>query len=63
MDKTEREALQISKEITVKFIEIQRVSPGNFSEIFPAVHRVVTDSILRERQRLAQGSPVPPQGG
>ena len=35
MERTEKEILQVSKEIAVKFIEIQRISPSNFSEIFP----------------------------
>ena len=46
MDKTERDALQAAKEITVKFIETQRVSPSNFEEIFPVVYRVVLQTIL-----------------
>ena len=52
MDKLDREALQVSKEITVKFIETQRVSPSNFTEIFPAVHRVVLETILEGQRRL-----------
>ncbi|MBO4311378.1 MAG: hypothetical protein IKX79_05450 [Desulfovibrionaceae bacterium] len=41
MDKFQKEALQVSKEIVVKFIEIQRVSPSNFATVFPAVYNVV----------------------
>lgn len=52
MDKIDKEALQVSKEIAVKFIETQRMSPANFSEVFPAVHRVVLDTILEGRTRL-----------
>jgi hypothetical protein len=64
MEKLEKEAMQISKEIVVKFIEIQRVSPGNFEEIFPSVYRVVTDTLLRERPRFRQEfPPVPAHGG
>ena len=36
MEKLEREIMQVSKEIAVKFIEAQRLSPSNFEEIFPA---------------------------
>ena len=48
MDKERREALQITKEIIVKFIETQRVSPSNFSDIFPAVHKVVLQAVREE---------------
>ena len=41
MDKDSREALQVAKELTAKFIETRTVSPGNFAEIFPAVYGVV----------------------
>lgn len=46
MDRMEKEALQVSKEIAVKFIETQRISPANFGEIFPSLHRVVLDTML-----------------
>jgi hypothetical protein len=45
MDKDARDALQVSKEIVVKFIELHRVSPANFGEIFPQVYRVVLETI------------------
>lgn len=44
-DKWTKEALQVSKEIAIKFIEIQRISPSNFVEIFPGIFRVVIDTI------------------
>ena len=40
-----KEALQVAKELTAKFIETRTVSPGNFAEIFPAVYRVVYEAI------------------
>lgn len=52
MDKDSREALQVAKELTAKFIEARTVSPGNFAEIFPAVFRVVHETI---RQSSASG--------
>ena len=52
MDKREREALQVCKEITVKFIESQRISPANFAEVFPALYKVVLQTILQEHQNL-----------
>ena len=45
MDKDHKEALQVAKELTAKFIETRTVSPGNFAEIFPAVFRIVYQSI------------------
>ena len=49
MEKDAKEALQVTKEIVVKFIETSRVSPTNFSEIFPAVYQVVLETITRPR--------------
>ncbi len=54
MDRMEKEALQVSKEIAVKFIETQRLSPANFGEIFPALHRVVLNTMLEGKKRLLQ---------
>ncbi len=45
MDKDQKEALLVAKELVAKFIETRTVSPGNFAEIFPAVFRVVYHSI------------------
>lgn len=47
MEKYAKEALQVTKEITVKFIETGRASPTNFAEIFPAVYRVVLETITK----------------
>lgn len=48
MDKASKEALQVTKEIVVKFIETQRISPSNFGEIFPSIYAVVLDTINGE---------------
>ncbi len=45
MDKVQKEALQVTKEIVVKFIETGRVSPQNITEIFPAVYNVVQSTL------------------
>lgn len=45
MEKYAKEALQVTKEIVVKFIETGRASPANFAEIFPAVYKVVLETI------------------
>lgn len=45
MDKESREALQVAKELTCKFIETRTVSPGNFAEVFPLIYKVVAATI------------------
>ncbi|MCL1939163.1 MAG: hypothetical protein FWG04_00685 [Desulfovibrionaceae bacterium] len=47
MEKDAKEALQVTKEIVVKFIETGRISPANFAEIFPGVYQVVLQTITR----------------
>ncbi len=56
VDKDSREALQVAKELTAKFIETRTVSPGNFAEIFPAVYGVVVRAIAQYAPR-AGGAP------
>lgn len=45
MEKKSKEALQVTKEIVVKFIETGRVSPANIGEIFPSVYSTVLTTI------------------
>ncbi len=52
MEKLEKEIMQVSKELAVKFIETQRLSPGNFEEIFPAIYRVVLKTALEGQRHL-----------
>ena len=49
MEKEDKEALQVAKEIVVKFIEAQRISPANFPELFPEIYRVVLNTIRSRR--------------
>ena len=49
MDKDKREALQVAKELTCKFIETRTVSPGNIAEVFPLIYRVVAQTIDESR--------------
>lgn len=46
MDQIQKQALQVAKEIVVKFIEVGRISPSNFAEyfepIYDDVYRTVT---------------------
>lgn len=45
MDKESKEALQVAKELTCKFIETRSVSLANFAEVFPLIYRVVASTI------------------
>ncbi len=50
MDKEKKQALQVTKEIIVKFIEVGRISPTNFPDFFPAIydkvlHTITTDAV------------------
>ena len=45
MDKTDKQILQVAKEIVVKFVEVGRVSPTNFSEVFPKVYETVSRTV------------------
>lgn len=56
MDKESREALQVAKELTCKFIETRTVSPGNFAEVFPIVYEVVARTIREEPARGKDGA-------
>ena len=45
MEKLTKEALQVTKEIVVKFIETSRVSPATYAEVFPAIYKTVLETI------------------
>ncbi len=51
MEKLEKLALQTAKEIVVKFIEVGRVSPTNFNEIFPAIYDQILMAIDKDAPR------------
>ena len=36
----------------VKFIEVQRISPTNFAEMFPAIYRVVLSAVRESAEQL-----------
>ncbi|NJB68220.1 hypothetical protein GGQ74_001893 [Desulfobaculum xiamenense] len=48
MDKLQQQALQVTKEIVVKFIETGRISPTNFSEFFSSIYREVLATISND---------------
>lgn len=50
MDKCEKQALQVAKEILVKFIEVGRISPTNFGEHFKVIYNEVLSTIREGEQ-------------
>lgn len=46
LDKDQKEALQVTKELTSKLIEVRSVSQGNIAEVFPTIFNVVYTTIL-----------------
>lgn len=48
MDKTKQQALQVAKEIVVKFIELGRISPNNFDEFFSSTYFKVLRTISQD---------------
>ncbi len=38
MNKTKQMALQVAKEIVVKFIEVGKISPSNFQQYFSSIY-------------------------
>jgi len=41
--------LKVTKEIVLKFIEIGRLSPNSFDEVFRQIHETVHDSLVDRR--------------
>jgi len=43
--KPDKQALQVTKEIIVKFIEVGRISPNNFDQFFAPIYQEVLHTI------------------
>ncbi|MFO7876759.1 MAG: hypothetical protein R6U55_09300 [Desulfovermiculus sp.] len=43
--KIQKQALQVTKEIIVKFIEVGRISPNNFQQFFAPIYQEVLRTI------------------
>ena len=41
--------LKLAKEIAVKFIEVGRVTPANFSETFREIHAAIKETASRDK--------------
>lgn len=50
MDQDQKQALQVAKEIVVKFIETNRISPNTFPELFEDIYRSVLRTIRTEHE-------------
>jgi hypothetical protein len=53
MDQLQKQALQVAKEIVVKFIEVGRISPSNFSEYFEPIYDDVYRTVTKAGQAPA----------
>jgi hypothetical protein len=45
MESLEKQALQVAKEIVVKFIEVGRISPANFPEHFAEIYCEILNTV------------------
>ncbi|MHC1702126.1 MAG: hypothetical protein AB9900_14345 [Humidesulfovibrio sp.] len=45
MESLEKQALQVAKEIVVKFIEVGRISPANFAEHFAEIYTEILGTV------------------
>ena len=52
LDNQKKEVLKAAKEIVVKFIETGRISPANFSAIFPEIYNVVLASVRGQANNI-----------
>ncbi|WFS62995.1 hypothetical protein LF599_02190 [Pseudodesulfovibrio thermohalotolerans] len=45
MDKYDKQALQVAKEVVIKFIEVGRISPSNFGQNFDVIYKDIMRTI------------------
>ncbi|WP_045212797.1 hypothetical protein [Desulfonatronovibrio magnus] len=50
MNQAQKQALQVTKEIVVKFIEVGRISPSNCHELFSQIYKEVLQTIEADIQ-------------
>ncbi len=55
MDQAQKQAIQVTKEIVVKFIEVGRISPGNFHEFFAPIYKEVLATIKAHEEQSEPG--------
>jgi len=56
MDSLEKQALQVAKEIVVKFIEVGRITPANFAEHFSEIFGEILATVSGEGKPQASGA-------
>ncbi len=54
MDTVQKMAVQTTKEIVVKFIEIGRISPSNFDQFFSPIYEEVLRTMRGEQSEKAR---------
>ncbi len=52
MDQAQKQALQVTKEIVVKFIEVGRISPSNCHDIFSEIYSEVLNTIVSKAPNI-----------
>jgi len=57
MDKYQKQALQVAKEVVIKFIEVGRISPANFGQNFDVIYKDIIRTISGET--AGDGSRMP----
>lgn len=53
MEKFEKQALQVAKEVVIKFIEVGRISPSNFGEHFRTIYTDVLQATAGSRSAVS----------
>lgn len=48
MDKYQKLALQVAKEVVIKFIEVGRISPSNFGQNFDVIYKDIIRTVSGE---------------
>ena len=57
--KLQKQALQVTKEIIVKFIEVGRISPNNFDQFFAPIYLEVLRTITSSPEGDTEHEPAP----
>ncbi|KAB1442717.1 hypothetical protein [Pseudodesulfovibrio senegalensis] len=58
MEKIEKQALQVAKEVVIKFIEVGRISPSNFGEHFRTIYTDVLQATASGGKNNASTAPA-----
>lgn len=50
----DKNVLQVAKEVVIKFIEVGRISPGNFGENFTLIYDAILETVSRHADEDAE---------